>query len=158
MIVFVVSGLWHGAAYTFLIWGALHGLLMVLERMLYGPHIKQLSDRITVGNLLRISLTFVLVNFAWIFFRAETWNDSIQIINKICTDYGKLWLDMDTLSIAFMSLMIVFVVDICEEGRIPVKLYNSKHKFVRYLTVVSLISYILLFGVLNNGSFIYFQF
>ena len=61
MIVFVVSGLWHGAAYTFIIWGAMHGACMVIERLVYGEKIKQLSDKFSIANLIRLMLTFTIV-------------------------------------------------------------------------------------------------
>lgn len=71
MIVFTVSGLWHGAAYTFIIWGALHGACMVVERIIYGDKIKTISDKFSIANLLRLMVTFSIVNFAWIFFRVN---------------------------------------------------------------------------------------
>lgn len=77
MIVFTVSGLWHGAAYTFIIWGALHGACMVVERIIYGDKIKTISDKFSIANLLRLMVTFSIVNFAWIFFRVNNLVDVI---------------------------------------------------------------------------------
>lgn len=82
MIVFTVSGLWHGAAYTFIIWGALHGACMVVERIIYGDKIKTISDKFSIANLLRLMVTFSIVNFAWIFFRVNNLVDVILIIKK----------------------------------------------------------------------------
>lgn len=88
MVVFVVSGLWHGAAYTFLIWGALHGLCMVVEKRLYGEKIKRIPQRFSLVNAGRMVVTFALVNFAWIFFRARDLESALYIDNQIFTMGG----------------------------------------------------------------------
>lgn len=158
MIVFTVSGLWHGAAYTFLIWGALHGACMIAERLLYGKRIKEISDRLTFPNILRMLLTFCIVSFAWIFFRAETIGDATSIISKIFLSHGSLFIDVNTLSMAFLAFVIVFMYDFTQEYGVRLKLLNSRFTVVRYATAAFLICYIIGFGVLNSGSFIYFQF
>lgn len=158
MIVFTVSGLWHGAAYTFLIWGALHGACMIAERLLYGKRIKEISDRLTFPNILRMLLTFCIVSFAWIFFRAETIGDATSIISKIFLSNGSLFIDVNTLSMAFLAFVIVFMYDFTQEYGVRLKLLNSRFTVVRYATAAFLICYIIGFGVLNGGSFIYFQF
>lgn len=158
MIVFTVSGLWHGAAYTFLIWGALHGACMIAERLLYGKRIKEISDRLTFPNILRMLLTFCIVSFAWIFFRAETIGDATSIISKIFLSHGSLFIDVNTLSMAFLAFVIVFMYDFTQEYGVRLKLLNSRFTVVRYATAAFLICYIIGFGVLNGGSFIYFQF
>lgn len=159
MIVFTVSGLWHGAAYTFLIWGALHGACMVIERLVYGDRIKAISDNFSVTNLLRLIVTFTIVNFAWIFFRVSDMDDVIMIFKKIFTEPGSLFMDADTLVYAFMFAILIFIVDFVEEyfsGK--VQLMNNKYTVVRWITYITMIAMILLFGVLDGGSFIYFQF
>ena len=158
MIVFTVSGLWHGAAYTFIIWGAMHGACMVIERLVYGEKIKQLSDKFSIANLLRLILTFTIVNFAWIFFRVSDLEDVMTIFRKIFTEQGMPFLDTNTLSMAFFAMAIMFIYDLIKEKNLNIHLLSSKYMVVRYLTAVLLIVYILAFGVLNGGSFIYFQF
>lgn len=159
MIVFVVSGLWHGAAYTFLIWGALHGGYMIVERQIYGSRMKQISNGLSWVNVLRIGLTFCIVSFAWIFFRAPTLADAILIIGKIFSEPGNLFIDPDTLAYAFMFMALIFVVDFVEEyAGNRIRLLNSKYTVVRWGTYLTMAVLILLFGVLDGGSFIYFQF
>ena len=158
MIVFTVSGLWHGAAYTFIIWGAMHGACMVIERLVYGEKIKQLSDKFSIANLLRLMLTFTIVNFAWVFFRVSDLGDVMTIFRKIFTEPGMPFLDSNTLSMAFFAMEIMFIYDFIKEKNLNIHLLSSKYMVVRYLTAVLLIVYILAFGVLNGGSFIYFQF
>ena len=88
MIVFVVSGLWHGAAYTFLIWGAFHGLCMIVEKQVYGDRLKHMTNRMTVANGLRLCLTFMVVNFAWIFFRLDSFDNALYTVAQIATMGG----------------------------------------------------------------------
>lgn len=158
MIVFTVSGLWHGAAYTFIIWGAMHGACMVFERLVYGEKIKQISDKFSIANLLRLMLTFTIVNFAWVFFRVSDLGDVMVIFRKIFTEPGRPFLDTNTLMMAFFAMVIVFIYDFIKEKNLNIHLLSSKYMVVRYITAVLLIVYILAYGVLNGGSFIYFQF
>ncbi len=159
MVIFIVSGLWHGAAYTFLIWGALHGGCMVVERLIYGNKIKEIPHKISVANFFRTIITFSIVSFAWIFFRADSLSDAVTIINKIFISRGNIFVDPDTLAYSSVFIVLIFLVDFIEEfyaGRI--RLMNSKYRFVRWCTYIILISFIMLYGVLDGGSFIYFQF
>lgn len=158
MIVFTISGLWHGAAYTFIIWGAMHGACMVIERLIYGERIKKISDKISVANIIRLIITFTIVNFAWIFFRINDIGDVMQIFKKIFTEPGKPFLDTNTLLMGFVAIAIVFIYDLVNEKHLNMHLLSSRRMAVRYLTAIMLIVYILAFGVLNGGSFIYFQF
>lgn len=159
MVVFVVSGIWHGAAYTFLIWGAFHGLCMIVERLAYGDKIKQIPEKPTFVNVLRILFTFCVVSLAWIFFRAATINDALTIITKIFTNFGRPFFDITTLAYGFVFLLVVFVKDLIDEY-LPGKflLFNNKKAVIRWASYVVVIAVVLLFGVLDGGSFIYFQF
>lgn len=158
MIVFTVSGLWHGAAYTFIIWGAMHGACMVIERIIYGDKIKNISDKFSFANILRLIVTFSIVNFAWIFFRVNDIGDVMLIFKKIFSEPGKPFLDTNTLLMGFVSMAIVFTYDLVKEKQLNFHLLSSRFMVLRYATAVMLIVYILAFGVLNGGSFIYFQF
>ena len=158
MVVFLVSGLWHGAAYAFLIWGALHGLCMVIERLIYGDKIKTISNSFSLTNWFRVILTFTIVNFAWIFFRINDLGSVKIIFKKIFMEPGRPFLDTNTLLMAYIAIGIVFIYDFVKEKKLKIHLLSSKYIVVRYVTAVLLICYILTYGVLNGGSFIYFQF
>lgn len=133
MIVFVVSGIWHGAAYTFLIWGALHGLCMILERQLYGNKIKQIPDRLTFANLVRILITFNIVSLAWIFFRADGIDNALLIIQKIFTTHGMPFLDASTLAYGFICFALLFVKDAIDEyAGNKIKVFNHRSQIVRW--------------------------
>ena len=82
LIVFLVSGLWHGADVTFLIWGGLHGLYLAAETLLPGEQ----EERPGLRSLRRV-ITLALVCFAWIFFRAENLPHAVQVLQAIATDF-----------------------------------------------------------------------
>ena len=136
----------------------MHGACMVIERLVYGEKIKHISNNFSIANLFRLMLTFTIVNFAWVFFRVSDLGDVITIFRKIFTEPGMPFLDSNTLPMAFFAMAIVFIYDFIKEKNLNIHLLSSKYMVVRYLTAVLLIVYILAFGVLNGGSFIYFQF
>ena len=92
LIVFLASGLWHGANFTFIIWGALHGIARVIENLVY-PQRKKMEEkmnpavRIIWGGICRV-LTFLYVSFAWIFFRADSVSDAMTMTGKLFTDFS----------------------------------------------------------------------
>lgn len=94
LITFFVSGLWHGANWTFIVWGLLHGVYMVLSS-LYAPLRKKIYKRLNLTKshlaaIWQILLTFNLVTFAWIFFRANSLQDAWLVINLILEWFGAL--------------------------------------------------------------------
>jgi alginate O-acetyltransferase complex protein AlgI len=158
LVIFTVSGLWHGAAYTFIIWGAIHGVCMVVERLVYGNRLKNISDGFTMFSPLRLALTFAIVNFAWIFFRVSNLGDVGTIFRKIFTEPGMPFVDANILMMGFAALALVFIFDIIRETKANFHLLSSRYLPIKVLSAALLIVYILGFGVLNGGSFIYFQF
>ena len=81
LITFLLSGFWHGANWTFLIWGAIHGFGLIIEKNFYF----KLKNNFVLDSL-RIFSTFSIVCLAWIFFRSETFSDSILIFNNLFVD------------------------------------------------------------------------
>lgn len=153
-----MSGVWHGAAYNFVIWGGLHGLLQVTEKLIYGDKLKRINSESTPINVIRIIITFTLVSFAWIFFRVDS-GAACTIIGKIFTSPGMPFIDATTLVYGFLCLVIVVLkdyVDEYHEGK--VKLYGNRLIIVRWASYIATIMMILLFGVFQGSSFIYFQF
>ena len=91
MVTFLVCGLWHGANWTFIVWGVIHALLQIIEKFLgIAPKGKYYNQLETLAYLkpIRILVTFVLVNFAWIFFRIPTINDACKVVTRIFVDFG----------------------------------------------------------------------
>jgi len=175
-ITFLVSGLWHGANWTFVIWGALHGTYLIIALALTNPK-KQFSSLIqkqskSFNKLLDVTITFLLVTFAWIFFRANNLDDAIYIISNLFVNYNEILnlselriqfrgigLFQDDLIKCFLLILALFLYSNYERsGNVWEKL-QQKPKWIRWS-----IYYILVYGILfiaphsNVNNFIYFEF
>lgn len=154
MITFIVSGLWHGANWTFVIWGTIHGTLQCMEKVL-GWH------RATWGGYrkaLHWALTFCIVSLAWVFFRTNSIGEAFKVIRGIFADAGMPFLSVaDNIGIA-MALGMVFAKEVIEEYHMNIRVAESPHWLIRHMYIVCMLTVILLFGVLTGGQFIYFQF
>ena len=157
MIVFLVSGLWHGAAWTFVIWGGVHGLYQVIEAV-KRKYLGKIDYNEWYVKTYRICFVFVFICFAWIFFRANTTEDAITAVTKLFTNYGAPFLSPMAMLFGLTSALILFFKDFADEFRPHYTLLNSRNNIIAVLSNAVLLIYIILFGVLDNSQFIYFQF
>ncbi len=162
MIVFVVSGLWHGADYSFLVWGGIHGLLMILERLIYGDKMKELGNNLSLLNILRIVFTFCLVSFSWIFFRADNISEAILFVmgifqngfsSGIYCGIGKTYMVI-TLILTFVMFAKDYIEFYCNNSS---SLLNNRYAVVRYASYIAIVLILLEFAT-QSQRFIYFQF
>jgi len=177
MIVFAVSGLWHGAAIHFVVWGILHGMMRVLEELttalrkkLYNfcnINTKTFSFRLGQGII-----TFFLVTFAWVFFRAESLRQAVDLLKNmftwnpwVLTDDSllKLGLDGKDWNILLVSLLILLTVSILRQCKLGLTQIFLRQNFLFRLLVFYIgIFAIVIFGVYGMDydatQFIYFQF
>ncbi|MDD2954242.1 MAG: MBOAT family protein [Parabacteroides sp.] len=151
---FVISGLWHGANWTFLIWGTLHGVLQCVERA-FGFHKAHWSG---VSRFMHVFVTFCVVSLAWVFFRANSLTDAVVIIKGIFTDLAFPYLRLADFLAIGLALSLLFLKESIDEFGWKIRISESRFGAVRYLYMVAMITYIILFGVLNGDQFIYFQF
>lgn len=176
LIVFLISGLWHGANWTFVIWGALHGLYQVIGNLMYKPRNKfistfKLQDSFIL-KLLQILVTFGLTCFAWIFFRANTITDALYIVFHLFDDVSN-WSNIRYLYntvthmgvnlfefILAIALVIVLVIyEFLSRKSWVYERLNNSNAIVTGVFYISLVVCILTMGVYHNASqFIYFQF
>lgn len=179
MIVFLVSGLWHGASWNFVAWGGLHGLYQVMSDITYSFR-EKIKNRFCVKTesfsykLGQILITFVLVDFAWLFFRANSLKNSIEIIYRILT-HSDLWtlfdetvytwgLDQKEFRMVFFGLLILLFVDLIRrfwKKRIDIFL-SEQCLWFRWAVLLLLLFSCVIFGIYGQGydasQFIYFQF
>lgn len=150
-IVFVLSGLWHGANWTFGTWGLLHGVLVTLV-----PGAKTISQKMPrVKVVLSTILTFSVVTILWIFFRAENLQHAVDYIGGICNIRGgSADIGMSYAELLF-SLLLIMVM-LWREYKLPLYTISSTGKYIAYVAGMVLVLYF--FGVFNENQFIYFQF
>ncbi len=156
-VTFLVSGIWHGANWTFILWGVLHGLFQIVEKM-FGW--QKVTTRKLPVRLVRICVTFALVTFAWIFFRQPSIADAFGVIGRIVTDHGPLFNPSKTvMTFCFLSIVIVACVDLTREFQ-----YSKFVRFVhapvviRWCVYYALVLLVLLCGVFDSSQFIYVSF
>jgi alginate O-acetyltransferase complex protein AlgI len=156
MFVFMVSGFWHGAGWTYIIWGALHGIYYLSDK--YFPF-KWLSPEKKINQLLKMLFVFALVNFAWIFFRSKSVTISMILVeNSFNLLQTSLNFDKLYLLKCFSLIGILFVVSLIERKKDIVSYISEKPFALRWS--VYYISAILLIAFGNYGiqEFIYFRF
>lgn len=155
-VTFLVSGIWHGANWTFIVWGCMHGVLQIVEKALGW---QKYEGNKKVIRCIRIIITFLLVNFAWVFFRMPNIGDAFGIIGVMFTKFGipEVIMGKEVLLMLFFSLLILFIKDLKDEfwGN---KLAFLDNKIVRWTIYVILFCMIINFGVLDGGQFIYVNF
>lgn len=156
-ITFLVSGIWHGANWTFILWGVFHGVFQIIERAL---GMQKCESNRWWERVFRIALTFLLVNFAWILFRMPSIEDAFNVINRIFTKSGTLFLQSHKdLFFSLASVATVVTVEIYSEFHSNNRcLLYSSNKCVRWCSYTLLALGILLCGVFDSGQFIYVSF
>lgn len=162
MVTFLVSGLWHGANWTFVVWGGIHGILQIIEKALGLDPKGRHADSKVLARLkpVRILVTFLLVNFAWIFFMMPSIEDGARYIGRIFFEFsGPLFLGSNTnMLLALLGIMIVFCKEGCEEFFPKVTLFNNRFVAVRWVTYLVMTAMLLAFGVLDSSNFLYVNF
>ncbi len=156
-VTFLVSGIWHGANWTFIVWGCMHGIVQIIEKAL-GWQKYEGNKRFV--KAIRILVTFLLVNFAWIFFRMPDITSAGLVIGKIFTSVGTpdlSGLDIFSKLILFIGLAILVFKDVKDEF-LPNKLIFLRKGFFRWSIYIVLFAMILTLGVLDSGQFIYVNF
>lgn len=169
LVVFIVSGLWHGAGYTFLIWGLLHGIYQIVGKLTLNTRDK-LNNKIGLSsksvNILRVVITYLLICFSWISFRSNNITDMLEAYKLLFTSWSfKREYFIQVSSILDLNLVNILLL-IC-----PIIIYlfldklifNIKNRYISYTIYVILAwgvisAYIYLSYLGSSSSFIYFQF
>jgi D-alanyl-lipoteichoic acid acyltransferase DltB (MBOAT superfamily) len=176
MIIFLVSGLWHGSGWTFVLWGALQGFYQII-----GMELKPSRDYImkklkvhedTLSHrLFQCFIVFVLVDFSFIFFRANSFNDALYIIKNIFVynpwiffdkSIYTLGLDEKDFNLAIISIAILIIVDLLRSKPDLSQKLSEQSIVFRWSLYFGALFAILIFGVYGSGynaiKFLYFQF
>lgn len=163
MITFLTSGLWHGAAYNFIVWGAYHGFAQVIGKITQGKKLsiwKALKVNPDGGfkRFIDIVLTFLIVSYGWMIFYVSDFHAAIEI-TKGYFHPDIPYIHLTTLFFFAIGFLILFIKDFKDEFMPETHLMlESKYAPVRYVSFAALSVLIVLIGVLGGGQFIYFKF
>ncbi len=177
-VVFFLSGLWHGASWSFVIWGLLNGFYQIIGDITkkFRTQVSEffgLDRNVFSNKLLKVIVTFVLVDFSWIFFRAGSFNAALTIIKNMFKEFN-LWiftdgtmytlgLDRPDLFILLVSLLVLLFMSVLKYKGVNIRDSLSKQGlWFRYFVYLAGIFAVLIFGVYgptyDASQFIYFQF
>jgi D-alanyl-lipoteichoic acid acyltransferase DltB (MBOAT superfamily) len=180
-LVFLISGLWHGANWTYIIWGAIHGLYLVFALVTQKIRTKIFSytylDRFNwINNSIQVITTFVLVSLAWVYFRASSLSDANYIVFNMFSGLSELFQNLSNVGylrslfsgfgltqremvIALLSLFILLLVEYLQYKKNIFEKLRTKPMAIRWAAYYFILLSILLFGSFNSSQqFIYFQF
>ncbi len=178
MVIFIVSGLWHGAAWHFVVWGLLHGVARVLEELTSSLREKcckflKIRTNVTSFRLGKILLTFTFVSLAWTYFRAESVHQATAMIRQIFVRWNpwvlfdgsfmNLGLDAKDYNVLIVALLILFTVECFQYKKVKIaEFFAQQNLLFRALFFYLAIILLAVFGVYGAGydaaQFIYFRF
>lgn len=166
-ITFMISGLWHGANITFVLWGAINGLLQIIEDIF---HIRKETKIYSFKWFIRVSLTFIVMMFVWVFFRAQNVDDAIYVLTHMFSGIshpysyivsGLYSFDMTMGELFFylgIYLIPLFAVDLISVKYDLIEIINRRPAVIRYTIYYILVMMVLMFHYVGEVNFIYFQF
>lgn len=173
IIVFLCSGLWHGAAWHYVAWGGLNGIYCVMEDIIQKWNRPFFQKDLFVQHVLQRMITFILIDITWIFFRATSFRTALHILEKIIVDFNIAWMinfgfvntfkDSYTLAVVMTSIFIVLMVDIAKYYGKDIKAFIFEQRLLsRWIIYAGILLVILFWGNYGTGhgqaDFIYFQF
>jgi D-alanyl-lipoteichoic acid acyltransferase DltB (MBOAT superfamily) len=167
-ITFLISGLWHGANWTFLIWGALHGIYLIAGILFINYRNKiavslGLNKLISVNKFLNLSWTFVLVYFAWIFFRSNSLTDAFTVIGSIF-DFSSYNLNVQLFHfradfyLSFILIGFLIVVEVFQEKFELVGRLMAIPRLAKWAVFLTMVLAVFVLGKWDESDFLYFQF
>ncbi len=162
VIVFFVSGLWHGANWTFAEWGLLHGVFIIIYLYWQRSSVSKVLPPV-VRRFLGLFITFNAVCFAWIFFRANSTADAHWIVTHLlplnnADKLGDLGLTGGEMLVSIVAIFILEFVQYFERNKGGVAFLEKQKLSTRWICYYTLFFYIIILGEFGGARFIYFQF
>jgi D-alanyl-lipoteichoic acid acyltransferase DltB (MBOAT superfamily) len=157
LIVFLVSGLWHGASWTFVIWGGLHGAFYLGETFVNKSiHFKS-SKGFNFLNVLLVLKNFTLVTLIWVFFRSQSFGEAITVFDSIISNTG-VGTVLEIPPRIWLLLLFFIITDVLLYNTRFDKWINKRNMVVRWSVYAVLIILTVTLSGVDNQPFIYFQF
>jgi D-alanyl-lipoteichoic acid acyltransferase DltB (MBOAT superfamily) len=164
MLTMLIGGLWHGANWTFVFWGFLHGLYLIIQRMISTP-LSKLEHFLTLPRWLSATYSMLTVYFftcfAWVFFRATDFELAWVVIGKIVANEGWSWQTVtDKLLIikGLLLIMILLTAEILNNNIKNLQVWAVENPYFRVVSFTALVLLVAFFGTFGATAFIYFQF
>ena len=159
MVTFIVSGFWHGANWTFVLWGCLHGVYQIIEKYFGISKIDDLTS-FKWKKIIRIIITFALITFNWVLFQANSIQDFFGTVSMLFSGFAMPYTSesLNVFTFGVLSILILLFKEIKDEREKDWHFLHSRNVLVNTLSFVLLVVYILYAGQLDGGQFIYFQF
>lgn len=161
MIVFLVSGIWHGASLHFFLWGVICGFFLVLENIIK-PHLDKVKINVKLKKVISIVITYLIINFCWIFFRAQNLIELQLIFSKIFTSFATTFdaTFFTTNNIIYLILCLFILPLVYYLPKIDLENKNCYSIIALYVVLIIVVSlaYVNNLNTVGESSFIYFQF
>jgi D-alanyl-lipoteichoic acid acyltransferase DltB (MBOAT superfamily) len=163
MVTFLISGLWHGANFVFVIWGLIQGVYLSFEAFTNKFRTSIIKKYNLSKNLLFVLfstfLTYILFSFSQIFARPYEFEQAVIVVKKILGEGGNLFIDELSLVYGLVFLTILIFSDFLKEYyQNRFSLFNNSNLYIRFSSYFLTIITIILFGVFDGGDFIYFKY
>lgn len=178
LITFMVSGVWHGNGIKYLVWGGIHGIYQIMGRILagYRKRIKgelRINDKCWSYHVFQAIITFALIDFAWLFFGANSFSHAVKLLNRIlyqfhlgefvCSKNYLLGMDESRFALLLLEILIVLLVDVFHERKVSIISWLNGQNVVFRWGVYYILVFAVLIGMLYNygvkaSTFIYATF
>ncbi len=155
--VFTISGIWHGANWNFVVWGLLHGITILLERLFNSKLSITKPNNLTIKTLLLSIKTFIVVSVFFVFFRAETIAKAMEILKSITNTKKNVSIESLILPIV-IALIVFFIFEFVMRNQRFDAWLNKQKTSYRWITYTLLLFFLLAMSGTQKFSFIYFQF
>lgn len=164
--IFMISGLWHGASWNFVIWGSLHGVYQIVGRFTgeFQKKVIGLLKNETLEKMIHAGIVFFLVSIAWVFFRARQFGDSMYLLKNMAAKSSHSFTEIvnligqQDLIVAILAVALMERVHWMQRNINIAEWFDAKPKWQRWSGYYLLLGAIVFFAVYSNTQFIYFQF
>lgn len=164
VVTMLLAGLWHGAAWTFVLWGAYQAALLVIFRYLALRTRKRRRPAITGWSfewrhIPAVLLMFVLTCYGWLVFRADNWAQAVRLTGRVFTAFGPSWAVLQDVGLPLLAYAApLLIIHTAEARRGSLDAVANWPRLARYSVYVAIVYAIVLFGDFEGSEFIYFQF
>ncbi len=164
MLTMIIGGLWHGASWNFVFWGFLHGLYLIVQRVISRP-LSIFEEKLRLPKWFTmaysIACVYALTCFAWVFFRAKDFKTAWEVVGKVLSNDGWAWntvLDKFIVLKAVFLICILLIAELINNNMKNLQELSVQNPFFRSISFSVILWLLAFFGTFGSSAFIYFQF